>query len=544
MRETDARLIVAAMTTSPANTQPYTQPVPSSAPWARVSALIYDPFLRVGEAAGMRAARKALVDQATGRVLEVGAGTGLNMPHYPPAARELILVEPEPAMRRRLERRVRRSNRQAIIVDASAEQLPLADRSVDTVVSTLVLCTVEQPDWALAEIARVLRPGGQLLFIEHVRAESPALAWWQDRLLGPWRRFACGCRCNRATVELMRACGFEVEASKGTWRGDAADRAAADERSGTIAATALPLIYYAILQDSDSAWAMGATVTKHHVWSLSGAVWPLALLLDRRRAGLPTAAREFPWRSDADLAGCCVDHLDPLADRAGRNSVRARPDRDHDPARCAGSRRGQHPPRWRRVRGHQLLGAIAVAIATLPASIHLMSTAPAYIEPSTHNQNLISISERQAFRYLARDPQPGGVLSSYRLGDAVPGETGRRTYGGDFRWSGPHFATTEATAWRLLHGQLPAGGARAFVLGTRCAVRAGRLQLARRPGPDPHADRPHRPSARMRNRLRDQPQQPRSLSGTPCQNDCTPGFTEDLPSTTADLTRHARRRPP
>lgn len=218
MRETGGRLIVAAMITSPPNTQPYTQPVPSFSLWARVSALIYDPFLRVGEAAGMRTARKALVDRATGRVLEIGAGTGLNVPHYPPAARELILVEPEPAMRRRLERRIRRSNRQTIIVDASAEQLPLADWSVDTVVSTLVLCTVERPDRALAEIARVLRPGGELLFIEHVRAESPALAWWQDRLLGPWRRFACGCRCNRATVELMRACGFEVEAIKGAWR--------------------------------------------------------------------------------------------------------------------------------------------------------------------------------------------------------------------------------------------------------------------------------------------------------------------------------------
>jgi SAM-dependent methyltransferase len=206
------------MSTSHTYTQRYTQPVSSSAPWARVSALIYDPFVHVGEAAGMRAARKALVDQATGRVVEVGAGTGLNVPHYPPAARELILVEPEPAMRRRLERRVRRSDRQAVIVDASAEQLPFADRSVDTVVSTLVLCTVEHPDRALAEIARVLRPGGQLLFIEHVRAESPALAWWQDRLLGPWRRFACGCRCNRATVELMRACGFEVEASRASWR--------------------------------------------------------------------------------------------------------------------------------------------------------------------------------------------------------------------------------------------------------------------------------------------------------------------------------------
>jgi ubiquinone/menaquinone biosynthesis C-methylase UbiE len=105
-----------------------------------------------------------------------------------------------------------------VIVDASAEQLPFADQSVDTVVCTLVLCTVEHPDRALAEIARVLRPDGQLLFIEHVRAESPTLAWWQDRLLGAWRRFAGGCRCNRATVELMRACGFEVEARPGSWR--------------------------------------------------------------------------------------------------------------------------------------------------------------------------------------------------------------------------------------------------------------------------------------------------------------------------------------
>jgi SAM-dependent methyltransferase len=85
-------------------------------------------------------------------------------------------------------------------------------------VSTLVLCTVDEPDRALAEIARVLRPSGQLLFVEHVRAESPRLAWWQDRLVGPWRRFAGGCRCNRATVELMRSCGFEVKASRASWR--------------------------------------------------------------------------------------------------------------------------------------------------------------------------------------------------------------------------------------------------------------------------------------------------------------------------------------
>lgn len=218
MREIGSRLMVLAMTTSHTSTQSSTPSAPASSPWARISALIYDPFLRLGEAAGMRRARQSLLERAAGRVVEVGAGTGLNVSHYPSTVGELILLEPEPAMRRRLERRVRRSGRRAEIFDASAEELPLTDQSVDTVVSTMVLCTVEQPDRALAEIARVLRPGGQLLFIEHVRAESPALAWWQDRLLGPWRRFACGCRCNRATGELIRACGFEVEASAGAWR--------------------------------------------------------------------------------------------------------------------------------------------------------------------------------------------------------------------------------------------------------------------------------------------------------------------------------------
>jgi ubiquinone/menaquinone biosynthesis C-methylase UbiE len=198
--------------------EPYPQTRAASAPWARFSALIYDRFLYLGEVAGMRAARKALVQQATGRVLDIGAGTGLNAPHYQSTARELILAEPEPAMRRRLERRARRTAPQATVIDASAEQLPFPDQSIDTVVSTLVLCTVEQPDRALAEIGRVLRPGGQLLFIEHVRADSPALAWWQDRLQAPWRRFACGCRCNRATVELMRASGFEVDAKPAKWR--------------------------------------------------------------------------------------------------------------------------------------------------------------------------------------------------------------------------------------------------------------------------------------------------------------------------------------
>jgi ubiquinone/menaquinone biosynthesis C-methylase UbiE len=190
---------------------------PSSSKWARIGALLYDPFLGVAELAGMRRSRRTLLARASGRVLEIGAGTGLNLAHYPDQLHKLVLVEPEPAMRERLTRRIRRAGRQAAVVDAPAEALPFANGSFDTVVCTLVLCTVSAPDRALGEIGRVLRPDGRLLFIEHVRADSPTLAYVQDRLLEPWRRFACGCRCNRATVELMRARGFQVDARRSSW---------------------------------------------------------------------------------------------------------------------------------------------------------------------------------------------------------------------------------------------------------------------------------------------------------------------------------------
>jgi ubiquinone/menaquinone biosynthesis C-methylase UbiE len=187
--------------------------------WLRFLALVYEPFLWLGEIRGMRRRRCMLLDGAGGRVVEIGAGTGLNLEHYPDAVAELVLAEPEPAMRRRLARRVRRLSRIAHVVDAPAERLPLPDASVDTVVSTLVLCTVDEPERALREIARVLRPNGQLLFIEHVRSSSRFLAACQDHLFDPWRRFAGGCRCNRPTVELMRACGFEITADDVEWRG-------------------------------------------------------------------------------------------------------------------------------------------------------------------------------------------------------------------------------------------------------------------------------------------------------------------------------------
>jgi SAM-dependent methyltransferase len=96
------------------------------------------------------------------------------------------------------------------VVEASAEQLPFEDASIDTAVATLVLCTIPHPEAALAEVARVLKPGGQLLFIEHVRAEDPGLARWQDRLEQPWRFLGDGCHCNRDTVATIEASSLSL----------------------------------------------------------------------------------------------------------------------------------------------------------------------------------------------------------------------------------------------------------------------------------------------------------------------------------------------
>jgi ubiquinone/menaquinone biosynthesis C-methylase UbiE len=186
----------------------------------RLTAAVYDPFLWLGERAGMARARAGLLASANGRVLEIGAGTGLNLRHYPDAVDELVLTEPVEAMARKLERRARRRGIDADVVRAPADRLPFADASFDTVVSTLVLCTVDHPGHALAELRRVLRPGGRLLFIEHVRADAPRLARWQDRLERPWCAFAAGCRANRSTVEAIARAGLTLDRlERGRWRG-------------------------------------------------------------------------------------------------------------------------------------------------------------------------------------------------------------------------------------------------------------------------------------------------------------------------------------
>ena len=186
---------------------------------AGLFARIYDPFLWLAERRGLRTHRGELLAQARGLTLEIGGGTGLNLPHYPRSLERLVLAEPDAAMRARLEHRLQDLEQPASVSDAVAERLPFADGTVDTVVSTLVLCTVDDPRLALREIGRVLASDGQLLFIEHVRAGSRSRARWQDRLEAPWRAFAGGCRCNRPTLALMAECGFAFDVSEASWRG-------------------------------------------------------------------------------------------------------------------------------------------------------------------------------------------------------------------------------------------------------------------------------------------------------------------------------------
>jgi ubiquinone/menaquinone biosynthesis C-methylase UbiE len=183
------------------------------------TAAFYDAFLWRGERRGMRARRASVLAGAYGRTLEIGAGTGLNLPHYPDAVEELVLTEPVDGMSVRLRRRAAELGPHAEVVATPAERLPFDDDSFDTVVSTMVFCTVEHPEQAAAEVARVLKPGGQLLFIEHVRSDSPRLARWQDRLHGPWQVFGDGCNCNLPTLDLLGGAVSVDRVEQGTWRG-------------------------------------------------------------------------------------------------------------------------------------------------------------------------------------------------------------------------------------------------------------------------------------------------------------------------------------
>jgi ubiquinone/menaquinone biosynthesis C-methylase UbiE len=181
------------------------------ASYGRLFAATYDRMLAGAERGELGARRSEMVGRATGRTLEIGSGTGLNLPHYAAVVSDLVLTEPFAPMAARLRAKLGEHDREAQVVEAAAETLPFDDDSFDTVVATLVLCTVDDPVRAVSEIGRVLRPGGSLILLEHVRAETPGLARAQDLLHGPWLAIGHGCHCNRDTVAVIAGSRLEFE---------------------------------------------------------------------------------------------------------------------------------------------------------------------------------------------------------------------------------------------------------------------------------------------------------------------------------------------
>jgi ubiquinone/menaquinone biosynthesis C-methylase UbiE len=180
--------------------------------YGRIFAAAYDGLVCGGaERAGLSAMRARLLSSARGRTLEIGAGTGLNLRYYPDSGIELTVTEPEEPMVKRLRRKALAERADAKVLTAPADDLPFADGSVDTVVSTLVLCTVPDQAAALAEIRRVLSPDGELLFLEHVRSDEPRVSRLQDRLQPVWFHLGRGCHLNLDTLAAIRAAGFEVD---------------------------------------------------------------------------------------------------------------------------------------------------------------------------------------------------------------------------------------------------------------------------------------------------------------------------------------------
>ncbi|MDP3274226.1 MAG: class I SAM-dependent methyltransferase [Deltaproteobacteria bacterium] len=179
---------------------------------SRLFAGIYDWFMRDTERACLAAWRATLLGPLRGHVVEVGAGTGANLAHYPSDLASLTLCEPDAHMRAKLQHNIAQSaSRETSILDASVESLPMQDASVDVIVCTLVLCSVSDPALALKSFARVLRPGGSLVYIEHVAAHNdPTRLRLQRRIDGVWSRVAEGCHVTRDTAASIRQAGFEV----------------------------------------------------------------------------------------------------------------------------------------------------------------------------------------------------------------------------------------------------------------------------------------------------------------------------------------------
>ena len=177
-----------------------------------VCARLYARQAEQADELGLAERRQALLEGLSGRIIEIGAGTGANLRHYPASVAEVVAVEPEPYLRRRLSEAAAQSRTPVTVVDALAEALPFEDASLDAAVACLVLCSVADPRRVLAELARVLRPGGELRFLEHVaspRAGRRRVQRAADATI--WPLLSGGCHLGRDTTSDIMAAGFAIE---------------------------------------------------------------------------------------------------------------------------------------------------------------------------------------------------------------------------------------------------------------------------------------------------------------------------------------------
>ena len=159
----------------------------------------------------LAAYRARIIPAAEGRVLEIGIGSGLNLPFYSRNVARVIGLEPSPRLLAMAHRVERTGNGSVEFIEGSAEAIPLQVASVDTVVTTWTLCSIPDALRALRDMRRVLRPGGRLLFVEHGRAPDPNVIWWQDRLTPVWKRLGGGWHLNRAIGTLIEGAGFQFD---------------------------------------------------------------------------------------------------------------------------------------------------------------------------------------------------------------------------------------------------------------------------------------------------------------------------------------------
>lgn len=162
----------------------------------------------------LAAYRARLIPAAQGRVLEIGIGSGLNLPYYRTTVEQIIGLDPSPKLLAMARETARRNSIPLELIENSAEAIPLYNRSIDTVVTTWTMCSIPDVQHALGEMRRILKPGGRLLFVEHGRSPDPGVRRWQDRLTPVWRRISGGCHLNRAIGELIEGAGFRIERIK------------------------------------------------------------------------------------------------------------------------------------------------------------------------------------------------------------------------------------------------------------------------------------------------------------------------------------------